>query len=214
MNLPISFEFFPPKTPEGAQKLRAVRQQLYARAPLFCSVTYGAGGSTQEGTFGTVRGANWQVEPAFDAPAGGAGGSPAWRGEKHELPGLWFSERELYSLLMAHQLLSGLDADGTLSRHLQPLLDRGPPLALRLRDDHAVLDLEVPADDARHLGSGPRGHLHRQLPLGLVALLGLLAEAMVYLARQLAHRAVAALDLLGHRLEPDDTGGGFLGNTD
>ncbi|MGC4395059.1 methylenetetrahydrofolate reductase [NAD(P)H] [Hydrogenophaga sp. T2] len=55
MNLPISFEFFPPKTPEGAEKLRAVRQQLYVRQPLFCSVTYGAGGSTQEGTFGTVR---------------------------------------------------------------------------------------------------------------------------------------------------------------
>ncbi|MBL0944794.1 MAG: methylenetetrahydrofolate reductase [NAD(P)H] [Hydrogenophaga sp.] len=55
MNLPISFEFFPPKTPEGAEKLRVVRQQLYVRQPLFCSVTYGAGGSTQEGTFGTVR---------------------------------------------------------------------------------------------------------------------------------------------------------------
>lgn len=55
MNLPISFEFFPPKTPEGAEKLRAVRQQLYAREPLFCSVTYGAGGSTQEGTFNAVR---------------------------------------------------------------------------------------------------------------------------------------------------------------
>ncbi len=53
--LPVSFEFFPPKTPEGAGKLRAVRQQLYARAPQFCSVTYGAGGSTQEGTFATVR---------------------------------------------------------------------------------------------------------------------------------------------------------------
>ena len=55
MNLPLSFEFFPPKTPEGTEKLRAVRQQLYARQPLFCSVTYGAGGSTQEGTFGAVR---------------------------------------------------------------------------------------------------------------------------------------------------------------
>jgi methylenetetrahydrofolate reductase (NADPH) len=55
MSLPISFEFFPPKTPEGADKLRAVRQQLYARQPEFCSVTYGAGGSTQAGTFGTVR---------------------------------------------------------------------------------------------------------------------------------------------------------------
>lgn len=55
MNLPISFEFFPPKTPEGAQKLRATRQALYAEAPEFCSVTFGAGGSTQEGTFATVQ---------------------------------------------------------------------------------------------------------------------------------------------------------------
>ncbi len=54
MELPVSFEFFPPKTPEGAEKLRAVRQQLYAFKPEFCSVTYGAGGSTQEGTFATV----------------------------------------------------------------------------------------------------------------------------------------------------------------
>lgn len=53
-NHPISFEFFPPKTPEGAEKLRAVRQALYARQPEFCSVTFGAGGSTQEGTFATV----------------------------------------------------------------------------------------------------------------------------------------------------------------
>ena len=55
MRLPLSFEFFPPKTPEGVAKLRAVRQQLYARQPEFCSVTYGAGGSTHDGTFGTVR---------------------------------------------------------------------------------------------------------------------------------------------------------------
>ncbi len=54
MKLPLSFEFFPPKTPEGADKLRAVRQQLYKLKPEFCSVTYGAGGSTQEGTFATV----------------------------------------------------------------------------------------------------------------------------------------------------------------
>ncbi len=52
--LPVSFEFFPPKSPEGAEKLRVVRQALYARQPEFCSVTFGAGGSTQEGTFGTV----------------------------------------------------------------------------------------------------------------------------------------------------------------
>lgn len=53
--IPVSLEFFPPKTPEGAEKLRGVRQQLYALKPEFCSVTFGAGGSTQEGTFNTVR---------------------------------------------------------------------------------------------------------------------------------------------------------------
>lgn len=52
---PVSFEFFPPKTPEGADKLRGVRQQLYVRRPEFCSVTYGAGGSTQVGTFAAVQ---------------------------------------------------------------------------------------------------------------------------------------------------------------
>ena len=55
MTLPISIEFFPPKTPEGVEKLRVVRQQLYALKPEFCSVTYGAGGSTQGGTMNTVR---------------------------------------------------------------------------------------------------------------------------------------------------------------
>ncbi|HZE91849.1 MAG TPA: methylenetetrahydrofolate reductase [NAD(P)H] [Rhizobacter sp.] len=54
-SLPISLEFFPPKTPEGVTKLATVRQQLYALKPQFCSVTYGAGGSTQEGTFFTVQ---------------------------------------------------------------------------------------------------------------------------------------------------------------
>jgi methylenetetrahydrofolate reductase (NADPH) len=52
--LPISLEFFPPKTAEGSEKLRIARQQLYALKPEFCSVTYGAGGSTHAGTFTTV----------------------------------------------------------------------------------------------------------------------------------------------------------------
>lgn len=55
VRLPVSIEFFPPKTPEGVEKLRTVRHQLYALKPEFCSVTFGAGGSTQEGTFSTVR---------------------------------------------------------------------------------------------------------------------------------------------------------------
>ena len=44
MNTPLSFEFFPPKTPQGADKLRQARAQLYKLKPEFCSVTYGAGG--------------------------------------------------------------------------------------------------------------------------------------------------------------------------
>jgi methylenetetrahydrofolate reductase (NADPH) len=52
----LSVEFFPPKTPEGAAKLRVVRDQLAsAIKPTFFSVTFGAGGSTQEGTMNTVR---------------------------------------------------------------------------------------------------------------------------------------------------------------
>jgi len=52
---PISFEFFPPKTPEGAAKLINVRHELYALKPEFFSVTYGAGGSTQDGTLQQVQ---------------------------------------------------------------------------------------------------------------------------------------------------------------
>ena len=54
-NTPISFEFFPPKTPEGAAKLVNVRHELYALKPEFFSVTYGAGGSTQDGTLQQVQ---------------------------------------------------------------------------------------------------------------------------------------------------------------
>lgn len=50
----FSFEFFPPKTADGVEKLRAVRTELAALAPKFFSVTYGAGGSTQDRTLETV----------------------------------------------------------------------------------------------------------------------------------------------------------------
>jgi len=50
----FSFEFFPPKTPEGKEKLRATRKQLVQFKPAFFSVTFGAGGSTQQGTFDTA----------------------------------------------------------------------------------------------------------------------------------------------------------------
>jgi methylenetetrahydrofolate reductase (NADPH) len=50
----FSFEFFPPKTSEGVEKLRAARRQLAQLDPAFMSCTYGAGGSTQEGTLRTI----------------------------------------------------------------------------------------------------------------------------------------------------------------
>ena len=60
----------------------------------------------------------------YDADLNGYRFGAARAGARHELPGLWFDESELYSLLMAQQLLAGLDTGGLLARHLQPLLDR------------------------------------------------------------------------------------------
>ena len=62
--IPVSLEFFPPKTPEGAAKLLTVRQELYALKPQFFSVTYGAGGSTQDGTLQQVQSI---LQDGFDA---------------------------------------------------------------------------------------------------------------------------------------------------
>ena len=55
----------------------------------------------------------------FTAAKAGAGDVP-----RHELPGLWFSENEIHALLTMHQLLAGLDDDGVLARHLQPLMEK------------------------------------------------------------------------------------------
>jgi methylenetetrahydrofolate reductase (NADPH) len=54
MNPEISFEFFPPQSADGLDKLRAVRAKLAAVGPSFFSVTYGAGGSTRERTFDVI----------------------------------------------------------------------------------------------------------------------------------------------------------------
>jgi methylenetetrahydrofolate reductase (NADPH) len=52
--LSFSFEFYPPKTAEGAANLRVVHQQLKALKPDFFSVTFGAGGTTRDKTYETV----------------------------------------------------------------------------------------------------------------------------------------------------------------
>ena len=62
----FSFEFFPPKTPEGKEKLRATWKQLGQLKPKFFSCTFGAGGSTREGTLETVleiRAAGYEAAP-------------------------------------------------------------------------------------------------------------------------------------------------------
>ena len=51
----FSFEFFPPKTEKGVVNLRKTRDELARLEPRFFSVTFGAGGSTRERTFDTVR---------------------------------------------------------------------------------------------------------------------------------------------------------------
>jgi methylenetetrahydrofolate reductase (NADPH) len=52
---PISFEFYPPQTPEGAERLTAARKRLAALRPEYFSVTFGAGGSTQDRTLETIK---------------------------------------------------------------------------------------------------------------------------------------------------------------
>ena len=52
--VPVSFEFFPPNTPVGSEKLKTVVRELASVEPEFFSVTYGAGGSTRDKTLATV----------------------------------------------------------------------------------------------------------------------------------------------------------------
>jgi methylenetetrahydrofolate reductase (NADPH) len=52
---PISFEFYPPQTAEGAEKLTTVRARLAVLKPEFFSCTFGAGGSTQDRTLDTIK---------------------------------------------------------------------------------------------------------------------------------------------------------------
>lgn len=59
----LSFEFFPPQTPVGMERLQSVHQELLSCGPEFFSVTYGAGGSNQERTIQTVLDLNAKGTP-------------------------------------------------------------------------------------------------------------------------------------------------------
>lgn len=120
-----------------------------------------------------------------------------FRGQKHELPGLWFDEKELYSLLMAHQLLSGLDGDGMLSRHLQPLLDRIHQLLGTSGSDSAELMRRV-----RIINTGKRPVPSQFFELIGAALLQRQRVAMRYFTRtrkSASDREVSPQRLIHHR---------------
>ena len=60
----------------------------------------------------------------YDAGENGYRFGQQWRGGKHELPGVWFNEAELHALLTMQQMLAGLDEQGVVGRHLQPMFDK------------------------------------------------------------------------------------------
>ncbi|MFG6440085.1 helix-turn-helix transcriptional regulator [Roseateles sp. LKC17W] len=60
----------------------------------------------------------------YDAGENGYRFGQQWRGGKHELPGVWFNEAELHALLTMQQMLAGLDEQGIVGRHLQPMFDK------------------------------------------------------------------------------------------
>ncbi len=60
----------------------------------------------------------------YDAAENGYRFGQQWRGGKHELPGVWFNEAELHALLTMQQMLAGLDEQGLVGRHLQPMFDK------------------------------------------------------------------------------------------
>ena len=103
-----SFEFFPPKTPEGKEKLRAAWQELAKLKPRFFSCTYGAGGSTREGTLETVRdirAAGHEAAPHISCVASS-------KGEIAEQLELYRSHGIRHVVALRGDLPSGLAASG------------------------------------------------------------------------------------------------------
>ena len=106
----FSFEFFPPKTPEGKEKLRATWKQLGQLKPKFFSCTFGAGGSTREGTLETVleiRAAGFEAAPHLSCVASSRADLKA-QIEKYQAHGI------RHVVALRGDLPSGLAASGEL----------------------------------------------------------------------------------------------------
>ena len=119
------------------------------------------------------------------------------RDQRHELPGLWFNERELYSLLMANQLLSDLDAEGAISRHLKPLLDRIHQMLGTTETQAQALLARV-----RIISPGKRAVTSEYFELAAQALLERKCIQMRYLSRgrgQMTERTVSPQRLMHYR---------------
>jgi len=119
------------------------------------------------------------------------------RGASHELPGVWFSESEIHALLTMHQLISGLDADGVLGRHLQPMLDK---LDAMLGADAA--EARRMMQRVRILGTAARPVPSRHFERVGSALLGRRRLRMRYLTRskgRASEREVSPLRLVHYR---------------
>ncbi len=119
------------------------------------------------------------------------------RQTEHQLPGLWFSERELHALLTMHQLIGGLDSGGVLARHLQPLLDK---LHGMLGESEAQ-SREL-AQRVKILGAARRPVAHQHFELLGSALMRRRRVALDYWVRsrrELTHRDVSPQRLVFHR---------------
>ena len=105
-----SFEFFPPKTPEGMTKLEGTVRQLAQLKPDFFSVTYGAGGSTREGTLATVL----QIRAAGHAGAPHVSCIASTRQNLREVINQYKSHGIRHVVALRGDLPSGLAAAGEL----------------------------------------------------------------------------------------------------
>ena len=81
----LSFEYFPPRSDAIAQRLTTTAAELATLGPGFCSVTYGAGGTTREATLSTVRSLAEETAVFLGSKRGVSGG---WRPEtdQHDVP--------------------------------------------------------------------------------------------------------------------------------